>query len=72
MATVRFEATTRNTVEFKVVDLAGRVVLKQQNNVTEGINSIAITNLDRLQPGMYMLQMNDGSAVKVTKFTIAH
>jgi Secretion system C-terminal sorting domain len=72
MATVRFEATTRSTVEFKVVDMAGRVVLKQQNNVTEGTNSIAITNLDRLQPGMYMLQMNDGSAVNVTKFTIAH
>ncbi len=72
MATVKFEANTRSAVEFKVVDMAGRVVLKQQNNVTEGINSIAITNLDRLQPGMYMLQMNDGNAVNVTKFTIAH
>jgi hypothetical protein len=71
MATVKFEATTRSTVEFKVVDMAGRVVLKQQNNVTEGINSIAITHLDRLQPGMYVLQMNDGSTVNVTKFTIA-
>ena len=72
MATVRFEAGTSSTVEFKVVDMSGRVVLKQQNNVTEGTNSIAITNLDRLQPGMYVVQMNDGSAVSVVKFTIAH
>jgi hypothetical protein len=70
--TVRFEASASSAVEFKVVDMSGRVVLKQQNNVTEGTNSIAITNLDRLQPGMYVLQMNDGNTVNVTKLTIAH
>ena len=71
MATVRFEAYVSKVVQFNIVDMTGRVVLKQQNNVTEGINSIAITHLDRLQPGMYVLQMNDGSTVNVTKFTIA-
>jgi hypothetical protein len=72
MATVRFEAAASNAIEFKVLDMSGRVVLKQQNNVSEGINSIAIANLDRLQPGMYVLQMNNGGVVNVTKFTIAH
>ena len=71
-ATVRFESATKNTVDFNVVDMAGRVVLKQQNTVTEGTNSIYINNLNRLQPGMYVLQMNDGTAVSVTKLTIAH
>jgi hypothetical protein len=52
--------------------MSGRVVLRQQNNVSEGINSIAIANLDRLQPGMYVLQMNNGGVVNVTKFTIAY
>ena len=52
--------------------MSGRVVLKQQNNVSEGINSIAIYNLNRLQPGMYVLQMNNGGAINVTKFTVAH
>lgn len=70
-ATVRFESASKNTVDFNVVDMSGRVVLKQQNNVTEGTNSIAITNLNRLQPGMYVLQMNDGTAVSVAKITIA-
>jgi Secretion system C-terminal sorting domain len=69
--TVRFEAKSANTVEFKVVDMSGKIVLRQQNNITSGTNSIAITNLDRLQPGLYVLQMNDGTAVTVTKFTIA-
>ncbi len=72
MATVRFEATASNAIEFKVLDMSGRVVLKQQNNVSEGINSIAISNLDRLQPGMYVLQMNNGGTINVTKFIVAH
>ncbi|MEQ1678432.1 MAG: T9SS type A sorting domain-containing protein, partial [Chitinophagaceae bacterium] len=71
MATVRFEAAAKATVDFKVVDIAGRVVLTQQNNAIEGTNSVAINNLDRLQPGLYVLQMNDGTAVQTTKFTIA-
>jgi hypothetical protein len=72
MATVRFEAGAKSMVEFKVIDMAGRVILKQQNNVTEGINSIAITNLNRLQPGLYIVQMNDGNNVNTAKFTISH
>lgn len=72
MATVRFEASASTSVEFKVVDMSGKIVLRQQNNITSGTNSIAITNLDRLQPGLYVLQMNDGTAVTVTKFTVAH
>jgi len=71
-ATVRFESAAKTTVNFNVVDMSGRIVLKQQNSVTEGTNSVTINNLDRLQPGMYVLQMNDGTVVNVTKFTIAH
>jgi hypothetical protein len=72
MATVRFEANTSSSVEFKVLDMSGKIILRQQNNITQGTNSIAITNLNRLQPGLYLLQMNDGTAVTVTKFTVAH
>lgn len=71
MTTVRFEANTKGTVELRIIDLAGRVVLKQQNNVYEGTNSITMSNLNKLQPGMYLLQMSNGEATEVTKFTIA-
>jgi len=69
--TVRFEAAANITVDFKVVDLTGRIVLAQQNAVTEGTNSINIANLNRLQPGMYILQMNTGNTTETTKFIIA-
>lgn len=70
-ATVRFETTKTGIVSFNVIDMSGKIVSKQQNNVAEGTNSIAITNLDRLQPGIYVLQMNDGNSTTVTRFSIA-
>lgn len=69
--TVRFEATAKGTVELRIVDMAGRQVLKQQNNVAEGINSVPVSNLGRLQPGTYILQMNDGTSIQSAKFVIA-
>lgn len=71
MITVRFEAASNATVDFKLVDMTGRVVITQQNKVSEGTNSVSISKLDRLQPGMYILQMNDGSAVQTTKLIIS-
>lgn len=70
MVTVRFESSARATVDFRLTDMSGRVVAKQQNSVTEGTNSVSIANLNRLQPGMYILQMNDGEAVQTAKLII--
>lgn len=69
--TVRFEAAARASVEFRVVDMSGRIVLTQQNNANEGTNSVPLLNLERLQPGMYILQMLNGSEKQVVKFSIA-
>ncbi len=71
MVTVRFDAAAKATVDFKVMDLSGRVILKQQNRVEEGANSVSLTNLKSLQSGTYILQMNDGVNIQTTKFIIA-
>lgn len=70
IATVRYQAKTKGTVEFRVVDLSGRVVLKQQATVYDGTNSISIANLNRLQSGTYVLQMTHNDVVEMTKFSI--
>jgi len=71
-ATVRFQATAKGVVDLKIVDMAGRVMLQQQNNVTEGVNSVSISKLGRLQPGVYVVQVNDGtSTVQTTKFIVS-
>ena len=69
--TLRFESVVKSVVDIKVIDMAGRIMFTQQNNAIQGINSVSINHLERLLPGMYLLQMNDGSTVQTTKFTIA-
>ena len=71
IATIRFEASERATVNLNVLDMSGRTVLRQQNNVEQGTNSVPLNNFTTLQPGTYILQMNDGVNVQTTKFIIA-
>jgi Secretion system C-terminal sorting domain len=71
MATARFTASASGSFDFRIVDLSGKIVLQQQNKVAEGNNSISINGLDRLPPGMYVLQMSDGNEAQSAKFTIA-
>lgn len=71
-ASVRVEAQAAGTAGLKVVDMLGKVVLRQQNNVYEGSNSIILDNLGRLQPGMYILQMTIGNTTESTRFSIAN
>jgi hypothetical protein len=68
--TVRFTAARPASVQFKVVDLSGKTILQQSNRAFEGANSITITNLEKLKPGTYILQMlNDGES-SVIKFSV--
>lgn len=68
--TLRFESSTRASVSLRVVDMAGRVVSQQQNRVNEGLNSIPVNNLERLQPGMYIIQLQNGSELSAVKLSI--
>jgi hypothetical protein len=70
-ATVRFTSAGSDAVNFKVIDMTGKVVLQQQNKVYEGNNSVYINNLDRLQAGVYLLQMANGGEMTSIKFNIA-
>ncbi len=69
-ATIRFNAKTSATVDIRVMDMTGRTVLQQQNKTYEGNNSIAVNNLDRLQPGMYVLRLINGDDISVVKFSV--
>lgn len=70
MATIRFTAFASDLVSFKVIDMGGKVVLQQQNKVYDGNNSISLNNLDRLHPGVYLLQMANGQEMTTVKFSI--
>lgn len=69
-ATVRMTATSNGNIELKIIDMSGRVMMQQQTRVTEGNNSITLNNLDKLQSGIYLLQMSNGDEVNTVKFTL--
>lgn len=69
-ATVRFDASRAAVVNLRIVDMAGRQVLAQQNNVSEGTNSIQVNNLNRLQPGLYIIQLVNGNELSTFKFSV--
>ena len=69
--TVRFTSTRSTTVEFKVIDISGKILMQQINKASEGNNSIVVTNLDKLQPGIYLLQLNNNGEASVIKFSVA-
>ena len=69
-ATVRFQSASNTLVTLRVVDLAGRTISQQQNNVSEGINSVPVKNLAHLQPGNYIIQLLNGDELSAIKFTV--
>jgi hypothetical protein len=67
---VRFAASRPATVDFKVVDISGKSVLQQKSKAYDGNNTITINNLDKLQPGTYVLQMISDGESSVIKFSV--
>jgi hypothetical protein len=56
-AQIRFSAEKAGSAQLLVYDAAGKVVLKQQANVLEGNNSIAINHIIQLSDGMYTVRL---------------
>jgi hypothetical protein len=69
MATVRMTAASRGSVEIRIMDLSGRVMMKQIQTVYEGNNAITL-NVQQLLPGIYTMQVTDGNGAVATKFSI--
>ena len=69
--TVRFTSARPTAVDLKVVDISGKVQLQQTMKAVEGNNSLSVNNLDKLQPGIYLLQMVSEGESSVIKFSVA-
>ena len=69
VATVRMTAASHGSVEIRIMDISGRVMIKQIQNVYEGNNAITL-NVQQLLPGIYTMQMADGNGAVAAKFSI--
>jgi trimeric autotransporter adhesin len=64
-----FDITTSEskTVKITLLDMHGKTMKKLDYTVYEGVNSIRIENIKNLQPGMYILQVQDKENILVEK-----
>jgi hypothetical protein len=53
-----------------VIDGTGKIVLQQQNQLSEGINSIGINHQNRLQPGIYTIQLVGEDEILSSKLSV--
>jgi hypothetical protein len=70
VASVRFTSPAAGIVSLSVIDMTGKTVRSQRNNVYNGNNTISINNLDRLPPGVYLLQVVSAEETTSVKFNI--
>lgn len=68
--TLRMNTDSRKSVEIRVLDVTGKLILKQQNQLSEGLNSISISNNSRLQPGIYTVQVIADDEVLSSKLSV--
>ncbi len=67
---VRLTAQAPGMIALRLIDMTGRVILTQQNNITEGINSISINHIELLQSGTYMVQVINNDVILSSKLSI--
>ncbi len=69
-ALVMMSSNADNIIQLNVFDNAGRIVLKQRNNIFQGNNSIVIDNLNLLGAGVYTIQIVNGKDRFSSKFEL--
>jgi len=68
---IRFQSSANNAVvTLRIVDWNGRTILKQETKVSEGVNSIPVNNIQKLQPGIYVLQVSNGAEMITSKLSV--
>lgn len=58
---INYQSTTRETLTIKVYSISGQLQVNKTTMVSNGYNSIAITEAASLAKGIYMIQVNNGS-----------
>jgi len=69
-AHLSFEAENQGIVDIEVFDLSGKLVMKQQNQVSKGLVTVNI-HMDNLDNGSYIIQVIDGQKRYQSKMVIS-
>ena len=69
-AVVNINYSKQTDIELRVIDVNGKTLIKQKNQLSQGNNSIIINGVDRLQAGFYIVQALTGNDKLTTSFVL--
>ncbi len=69
--TVKITATRDVIADIRIVDLQGRVLIRQKSRLSSGINAIGVNSISSLPAGIYILQVLVNNSVSSQKLVIA-
>jgi hypothetical protein len=67
--TVEYNSSSTSGIQLIAYDLVGRIIYNQQSSASEGMNSYNV-NVQDLAPGVYVLEILNGSEVSRMKFSV--
>ncbi|NTS41494.1 T9SS type A sorting domain-containing protein [Flavisolibacter sp. BT320] len=63
MASVQFTATKSEQLTVRILTVAGQQVMQKQITIVAGTNTIRLTEAAQLQPGIYIIELQNGTQV---------
>ncbi len=68
---ISYNAAANQQITVKLLNVAGQTLLTSNYSLTKGLNQLTVNNLEKLEKGIYILQITDGnnllSAEKIIK-----
>jgi hypothetical protein len=66
--TFSYTSSSTQSVDVKIYDMSGRVVLKNKVNSLEGSNVLSLPLSSTFKTGMYVVEVNNGTELHSSKF----
>jgi hypothetical protein len=67
---ISFYSALRGTMELQILDMTGKIVLREQRTVESGQNSITLNQLSRLSEGVYTIFIRTGDRMERERIVI--
>jgi uncharacterized repeat protein (TIGR01451 family) len=69
---IKFTSTVDEKIEIRLVDNAGRIIVKEMKQVVKGGNTLQLTNLNKLSSGLYIMQFMLNGEIQYAKILVRH
>ncbi len=66
--TFNYSSFTAQVIDIKIYDIAGKVIMSNKMNTSEGTNTISFPLASNIKPSMYILKVSNGANIQTAKF----